>query len=285
MNDLPDERPLDDTTRARLRADLIAATAQPQARRTSWVAPIAASVAILAIVGTTGALLAFGGDDEPAGGRELAPAGSGPAEAESTAPQAIEPEETVGPDPAIGETEGAVPIPPLGNDAPSTCAVDIVDWLPKGKEAAAIEYDGGRAELWSDGTTWFVCDSWAAESDGGVTTLIGGRKLTAPVTKEAFRISQNYAMKDEMSSQFFAGGPTIPDVTSISYAFPDGHVVEAEIGDRMWLMAYLPARGPLVDGDGTTEPVIVEVTRAGGAVEEFTLDWATDTCAQVNHGC
>ncbi len=289
-HDLPDERPLDESTRARMRAELIAATAQPEPRRTSWVAPVAASVAMLVVVGTTGALLAFGGGDKP-GGAEVGPAANSadnmPPDEQTSAGAGSEQATTSSPEPGAerGESTAAdprSPLPPVTAEDPSTCAADVRSHLGEAREVAAIDYDGGRASLWYAGPVWVVCDTWAAEADGGSTTLIGARKVDSPVDKSTFQISENHSNN---SSQFFAAGPAIPGVAAIVYTFPDGHVAEAEMTDQMWLMTYLPTEGPLASGRAPSKPVTVKVTHDGGQVDDYTLEWGLDTCAQVNHGC
>lgn len=50
-------------------------------------------------------------------------------------------------------------------------------------------------------------------------------------------------------------------------------------------MAYLPTEGRLAKGLRVTAPITVEVTYADGRVDEHTLEWGRDTCAQINHGC
>ncbi|WP_110207364.1 hypothetical protein [Nocardioides daejeonensis] len=295
-HDLPAERHLDDHTRARMRAELIAATAPAEERRASWLTPVAASVAILAVVGAGGAFMAMSGNDDPSGGSELSPAAPGasdaetPAEgstAEATPPESASTDDVITPGETIRASDAKKMLRNRQPMPPSTCAADVPEFLKKASERSAIEYDGGRAGLWSDGATWVVCDTWAADVDGGATTLLGNTALTAPVSKETFKLSQNYAMPGSGSTgaanaQLVAGGPKIPGVTAISYEFRDGHVAQAEITDDMWLMTYLPtsekfAKEPL----GT---VTVRVTRASG-VTSYTLTGPGDTCAQINHGC
>ncbi len=53
-------------------------------------------------------------------------------------------------------------------------------------------------------------------------------------------------------------------------------------------MNYVVTEGPLFAEQTNTlelDPIEVEVRYTGGERQTFTLRWALDTCAQLNHGC
>ncbi len=52
-------------------------------------------------------------------------------------------------------------------------------------------------------------------------------------------------------------------------------------------MGYVPTDGPMTDGNRSLlsfDPVKVKVDLSG-VVDDYTLQWGRDECAQVNHGC
>jgi hypothetical protein len=235
----PPEQNLPPGARERIRARLMA-----EPPRRSWLSPVLAAAAVLAVV-AVGAWFARGG-----GVDDAAPAG-GPSET-ATAPQ---------------ET-------PTTPDPPGVCA-DVMPFPNAGMIASH-----GTTTLWKSSRSWVVCDTFASQ-DGGAPTLLAVHNVEAPYAPDqtSLAISENHLMTGE--SQYFAAGRAFDGVTSISYRFPDGHVVSAVVADGMWSMDYRPRQGPLAEGD-TSGLGPIEVT-AGS--HTFTLDWGTGTCAQVNHGC
>lgn len=281
--DLPDERRLDDNAKARMRAELTddaARSTQPRTPR-RWLVPVLAAAAV-AGVAALGAGVVFGGDDGDADRtNEVAPAGSGTANDPTAPPPSETPSEPEG-----SNEETLPPFHPDNTSMPEVSCSDEVDALWSGGGLGGqIDYAEGTAQVWFKGKRWVLCDDWAATTDGGQPTLIGNRASNDPADKKTYAISQNYSMNGD-EAQFFAGGPALPGVKSISYTFLDGHTEDAVIKDRMWLMTYLPTSGPMLDptlAEGP-EPIRVEVTTASGTTS-YDLSWAHDTCAQINHGC
>ncbi|WP_067439876.1 hypothetical protein [Nocardioides jensenii] len=279
-HNLPPERRLDDQSRARMRAELTEETARsttPRAR--SWLVPAAAAAAVASVAALGTVLMTNGDDGGPDRTEELAPAGSGTAGDQTQGPSVPDPGSSK------GMTEQTLQAAPL-TDPPATCADEVPAYLPGAAEAARTTYDEGLAVLFTKGQSWVLCDDWAASADGGAPTLLGNRATNDPAAEQTYALSQNYSMTNDSVAQFVAGGPTLPGVQSISYTFPDGHTQQAVMGDDMWLMAYVPTSGPLVDLEtAQTEPIHVVVTRAGGGRASYDLQWGQDSCAQINHGC
>lgn len=268
MNDLtpPPDRPLDDAARARIRAGLVESTAQPGAptrRGHAWLAPVVAAAAVAAIVGGGTWLLNRDGNSAA----PLQPAGSGTS--------------TVAPDSPTPSPSGA---------PDDDCAEAVQEQLPGavsryGIAQATLGGQSSQTSIWTKGDQWVVCDTFAS-LDGGVPTVFAVHSGMPVPTKDELLISMNFVqVGDELLSQFVAGGLLASDVTSISYDFPDGQLVNAAINGGWWTMNYQPTSGPLAGGGRLpSEPVRVTVT-ANGATTTYTLEWGQDTCAQINHGC
>lgn len=295
-SDLPPERSLDEETKARMRAVLTEQTGQPGAARGApgWLVPAVAAAAVAGIFAVGFGLVSSVGDEgspaQPRGGGtsndrtvpSTAPPGTTPSSGPSTgastaatrAPTVIKPSKGSSTDRGFPPQEPAV-----------SCAKEVPDFLEGASELSSITYAGGTATLFGTGSKWIICDDWAATSDGGSPTLLGGAPTDPPLSKDLFQLSTNYSMEDADVAQFVAGGPLIDGVKSISYTFPDRHTEQATMNNKMWAMAYLPTGGPLIDGGRPSDSVEVNVTHDHGTTEDFTLQWALDTCAQINHGC
>jgi hypothetical protein len=273
MTDLtpPPERHLDEQTRHQLRAELIAATAQPTARTSrGWLVPAAAAAAVAAVIGGGSLML-----NNDRGGPTLDPGGSDTSAATQETP-----------------TTGT-PTPAATADA--ACASAIQEALPGADLKYSQRVDGtGKVttdvEIWVDGDQWQVCDTFATLDDPvgqeKPTLFAVHRGRTVP-DQEQVRISMNFVgLSGGTQAEYVAGGRVSSAVTKIRYAFPDGHVEAASpADDGYWSIVYLPEDGPLAGGDlRGVDPIEVTVT-ADGAEQTYTLEWGTDTCAQINHGC
>ncbi|KQZ76033.1 hypothetical protein [Nocardioides sp. Root151] len=282
---LPPERPLDEQSKARMRAELTEAIGRSDADRPrhAWLVPTVAAAAMVGIAALGAGLFLNGDDDGRDRSGEIAPAGSGTAS--DPDPTVKAPDPPVSTMPGEGSTTEKIPENEMRMEPPVPCADEVGNLLSAARLAGSTTYDEGTAQLWTDGATWVICDDWAATSDGGVPTLIGNRSTNDVWSKQTYALSQNYSMDDHLVGQYVAGGPTLPDVASISYTFPDGHTQDAVIGKDMWLMTYVATSGPLVDQTAETEPVRVRVTFDDGTTASYDLQWGQDTCAQINHGC
>lgn len=281
-DELPSERRLSDQTRARVRAELLhAAEARRRPGRRGWVPVAVAAAAGVAVVGLGTALLVDGLDSEGDGEGRPVPAG-----------QVTEP--PAAPTPSAPPTPDPDPEESAPDAVTSSEAVDVragsCDALPqtrRAEPAGAIEIGPTTVRLYENGLNWFVCDEWAA-LDGGDATLFPDHRLGSALVRDHLVISMNFSMDRSEPSQYVAGG-ALPDdlVQAISYEFPDGHVEQAVVEDGMWAMAYFATEKPMGD-DGrvpTNAETTVTVDYADGSQQEFVLEYPTDFCAQVNHGC
>lgn len=259
----PPERRLPDEVRARMRSELIESTAErTPRRRNGWLVPAVAAAAVAAVV--AGATLLLNGGEDGTGGTGLQPAGGG---------TGTEPTSTVTTEPSPATTPVQVSQVP--------CAQQMEQFLPGAELASTISHVDGVSALYTTARKWVLCDTWQMGDEPRVT-LTAVQPDGVAVGKELFTLYMNFGGSGE--AEYGAGGALPDGVTAISYAFPDGHTEQAEITGGMWSMVYLPTSGPLTKGRLPSEPVTVSVT-ADGHRQSWDLEWGTDTCAQINHGC
>ena len=284
MTDLtpPPERRLDDDTKARLRAELIAATGQPgpTSRARGWLVPAVAAAAVAGLLAGGTWLLSGGGDNlgQPTGGGDATTADKPTVTAEPTGQGASE--ETSPPMPT-STTGAAAAINPE-----EVCGSAVT--LEGATLATFHPYDLTTVTIWTAGDRWQLCDTFAA-IDGGEPTLFDVRSGNAD-QPERLRLSQNAVEVDgKLRTEYVAGGLVPDGVTRITYTFPDGTSVDATFEGDAWTMVYLPETGPLSGESNvnytTLDPVAVHVYSGDDNADEYQLQWAVDTCAQINHGC
>jgi hypothetical protein len=127
--------------------------------------------------------------------------------------------------------------------------------------------------LYSSDDYWFLCNDWSA-THGGELTVIDGEADLAKRSADLFEISAG-TLDGEVGGQAFAGGamdtPAMKGVTGVSYEFPDGHTVKAEINDSAWVMSDLFTDREQPLQEEPSDPVKVTVTLSGGATETYEL--------------
>ncbi|MBJ7355959.1 hypothetical protein [Nocardioides sp.] len=279
----PPDQPLGDQARARIRAELLAATREPSARARRWVVPAAAAASVALVAALTGwatGLLGGGHDGD----------GVGPATGTSATPT---PESTAGPD------DGVTPTPTDGDPVPSApptppgsaACVTALEYVLRDAEQAVVfpEEGGGTTSIWVKGGRFSVCDE-----RGGRTTVHQPLPIAPDLDDVAtFRVSSRYQPTEGggyRTIRLAAG--VLPDGAldaelDVRYTFPDGHTEQAtKITDHQgrvwWRMVYEYDDG---GGNETAKPPIEVTVSLSGVRKELTLEWGTDTCAQANHGC
>jgi len=278
----PPDEPIPDQTRARIREELMAATRAPSAGPGRWgvLAGVAASIVLVA--GVTAWAVGLGDESS-------APELEGPATSTSGTSSAT-PSATSSVDPAPSET--ATSSPP-SDDASTTTESPSVECEPelkfvlKGAELA-LEVPGGdgNTSFWVRDQQFALCDIRA-----GMVTVHKPLPLEPDLDDPAtFRVSTVFRPTEAGFETIRVAGGVVPEgapAFDVEYTFPDGHTEKAttatdEQGRTWWRMVYA------YDAGGGNEmqkpPIEVAVTLSGSAFG-FTLDWATDTCAQANHGC
>lgn len=254
MSDLtpPPDEPMPDQARARIRADLLAAAQEaPGTRR--WLVPVAVAAAVLLIAGVAGWAVQSSGPDE---------ADPPPATAPTTAPTT-----------ATSPTTDAWPPRPR-------CEAELRNPLPGAEQVMQV---GDWISFWVKGDRFAVC----TESHGR-TTIHRPRPMTPAEDASTYAVSTSFFPEKGGLRVVRTAGGLVPDgVERITYRFPSGETVDADFvedhdGRTWWVLGVdLPAPA----GNQMEQPPI-EVTVVGrDGTRRFSLDWATDTCAQVNHGC
>ena len=288
----PPDEPLGDQARARIRAELLAATQTPPTRSRRRVVPAAAAASVALVAGLTAWATGVVGGESGTGDRISPATGTSATPTPSTGPATP----STGPGtPSPSPTEGApetpaVPQPsaPAPSEAGSgACPVELEHVL-KGAERVATfpKDDGGTTSFWVKGDRFSVCDERA-----GVSTVHKPLPLEPDLDDTAtFRVSTLYPPSRDGYRTIRVAGGLVPEgalAFDVAYTFPDGHtenatkVTDAQ-GRTWWRMVY----EHLDDGGNEMQKPPIEVTLSlSGVRTHFTLEWGTDTCAQANHGC
>jgi hypothetical protein len=290
----PPEQPMDDETRARIRARLAeTASAEPSTVH-RWAVPIVAAAAVLAIA-FGGAYFAFWPGDE---GASLAPGTqeSTPPVVEPSAVPSESPGEPPSEAPTLKSSESSTGIPLPGDPGfeipETTCRSEVARPLRGADQVISWPLPDGEVGIWVAGDRAALC-----EDSGGTATVHRPRPFPAsyPMDNETLGFSTSSYTAPVPSgwlTAFVAGGALPEGVTGIEYTWPDGHVETARIGTddagrKWWAMGYVPTEGPMTKPNRNLrsfDPVTVKVYLSG-VVDEYTLQWGRDECAQVNHGC
>lgn len=265
----PPEESLPEQSRARIRAELLAAAQDGPGGSRRWLAPAAAAAAVLVVVGLAGWAVQAGGDD-----------GAGPAAGPTSS---VPP----GADWSMGWTDNPEPSEPSGKAtlSPSTCADPVGRVLPGAQQAVSFPADdgGGETTIWVAEGTFALCDVRA-----GVTIVHKPISMTASRGVAPFQVSTVYPRtRDGFRTVQVAGG-LVPDgalAFDVSYTFPDGHTELAttttdDQGRTWWRMVYS------YDDGGDPDPTPIRVTvNYSGRQQVHALKPGVDTCAQANETC
>ncbi|WP_296605093.1 hypothetical protein [Nocardioides sp.] len=270
MSDLtpPPDEPMGDQSRARIRAELLrtAHEGRAESRTRRRLVPVIAAAAVLVVAGVTAWAVQAG-----EGGVDGAPAGP-LASTWSTDP-------TPSP-PATRETPS--PRPPDQRAGAGDCRAELANTLSGAELAARVD---DHTSFWVRGDRFVLCDVRDR------TTIHRALPVTPADSVETFRVSTRYvpAGRGAFDVIRVAGG-AVPEgamAYDVEYTFPDGTVVPAETvtgadGRTWWRVEHTSS------SDGGNEmsgpPITVRVSLSG-VQRTYRLDWASDTCAQANHGC
>lgn len=269
----PPDEPMPDQSRARIRAELLAAVRDERRQDPRrWAVPLVAAAAVLVVGGVVGTVVSGSDDgDGPVASRGASdppsPGGSIPA---SKVPGTQE--------------DHQVDVQELG------CRETMESTLPGAQPVASFpEVDGHRTSVWVQGERFSVCDV----VDGMTTTHRPLPMTPAPPTARTartFRVSSAYlpAPGGGFDLTLLAVGvvPAGAMVYDVSYTFPDGARVGAQRADGSDGRTYWRVLHSYVDdGDPTQDPPIEATVSLSGVRQSYQLAWGADTCAQANHGC
>jgi hypothetical protein len=255
----PPDESLPEQSRARIRADLLAAAQDGRGGARRWLAPVVAAAAVLAVVGVAGWAVQAGRDDSGA------PAG------------APTPTKTA-PDQEPTEPSGKATL------NLSTCVDPVGQVLAGARQVVTFPADdgGGETTMWVAGESYALCDVRA-----GVTIVHKPISMTHADGVGPFQVSSIYPQTEDGFRTVQVAGGLVPEGMSafdVSYTFPDGHTERAttttdEQGRTWWRMVYSYAGG---EPDPT--PIRVTLTLSG-IQKEYSLRPGVDTCAQANETC
>lgn len=272
MSDLtpPPDRPLGDQSRARIREELLrAAREDAPGRAHRWMAPVVAAAAVVLVAGLTAWAVQSGEGDE-----DGAPAAPGTTATSSTTPSPT-PSDLPTPDPTSDDQ-----VQQVGR---GSCVDELVNVLPGAEQVVAFD---DHTSIWVDADRFVLCDV-----RDGVTTVHRPVSMSAPRGVVPFRVSTVYTPeKGGLRVTRVAGGLVAAgaeEVFTLRYVFADGHVEPAttitdDDGRTWWRMVYSTDSDA---GNETKQPPITATLSLSGVQKTYPLDWATDTCAQANHGC
>jgi hypothetical protein len=256
------------------------------ARRRRKVRALAtAGVASVAVIG-----IAAGGFLAASGSLDNAPQPADPGVIDPTVDST--PRTSPTPQPSY-ETPSATPAPPTGQTAGSTATPPTVaDCL---QEAAATGDPGpgsaakqlasldGRLIVVADSKYWMACDTTVRPTP----TARKPAKLMKPSVQDsnAFAVANNEIETAAGRRDFFWAAGMLPDgVATVRYSFVDGAVVDAEVSNGFWMMRHVSTVPPGVEDLGSRVRVQL-LSRTGAVLNDVRLNWGTQTCAQISHGC
>jgi hypothetical protein len=302
MNDERRVRPEDDL-RAALAPDDTIASLDParviagahRRRRVRGIA--AAGVAAVAVVGVAaGGFLASGGSlgyaPQPAEPGPTAPVPSlAPPATETPSPTALPSLAPTGSQWAGSKTVGTEPVGPA---TPSTNVVapTVASCLEEAgvsgtkipgadaKQRGALD---GRLIVVADNDYWVACDNTFRPAP----SVREPARLQRPRIQDddAFAVAGNTVDTAAGQREFYWAAGMLPSgVAAVRYTFADGAVVDAKVSNGFWMMRHVSTAPPSAHSPGNRIRVQL-LSPTGGVVNDIRLNWGTQTCAQISHGC
>jgi hypothetical protein len=261
--------------------------------RTHVVATVgAASVAVIAIA--TGGFLVrgdnLGNAPEPASHGPTAPVLSPHPTPTSTPSHGATPR----PPAALSSTQSSAPV---SSDTPKTPGTSAQLTVASCRTAAGGEPgpgavaklrgtssdEAGKTIVIADSHYWMACDNtYGAEVSARRPATL---KKPGVQDNNAFAVANNTVDTVDGQRDYFWAAGMVPDgVATVRYSFVDGETVDAEISNGFWLMRHVSSLPPGAHDLG--DRVRVQLLSATGAVlNDVRLNWGTQTCAQISHGC
>ncbi len=151
----------------------------------------------------------------------------------------------------------------------------------------------GRATAISDSARTVVvanrASTWACNLAPDQAVSGAGRVVIHHATASDLAVAENVRGTDGAADErdlVWGGGALPRGVTSLTYAFPDGHHETASTAGGFWVMQYLAPAWFTGLGESAQGLAPITVTLDGpGGHHVITLEWGTDTCNQISHGC
>lgn len=294
-----------DDTIAPLDPARVIAGARRRRRLRGLASASVASVGVIAVA--AGGLLATGRDlgdaPHPAGPGPTVPAPTTVPPPTTDSPSAPRPSMSLSPsaspgwDASTAPPEGATAVPQgetagpqgSGRTAAAPTLSDCRDEAaaaggptpgPSARQRGALD---GRLIVVADSNYWMACDNTFRTTPSARKPA----KLRKPGLQDlgAFAVAGNNIETPAGQREFFWAAGMLPDgVATVRYGFPDGAVVDAEASNGFWMMRHLSTVPPVAHDLG--DRIRVQLLSPSGAVlKDLRLNWGTQTCAQISHGC
>ncbi|MFI7060342.1 hypothetical protein ACIBL3_05115 [Kribbella sp. NPDC050124] len=135
----------------------------------------------------------------------------------------------------------------------------------------------------ADSNYWMACDTTFRTTPSARRPA----KLQRPAVQDndAFAVANNVIETAAGQRDYFWAAGMLPaGVATVRYSFVDGAVVDAKVSNGFWMMRHVSTLPPGAHDLG--DRVRVQLLSPTGAVlNDVRLNWGTQTCAQISHGC
>ncbi|MFI6827103.1 hypothetical protein ACIBG5_08380 [Kribbella sp. NPDC050241] len=151
------------------------------------------------------------------------------------------------------------------------------------KLRGTVSDEAGKTIVIADTRYWMACDS----TYGTEVSVRKPATLKTPGLQDnnAFAVANNTVDTVDGPRDYFWAAGLLPDgVATVRYSFVDGETVDAEISNGFWLMRHLSSIRPGAHDLGDRVQVQL-LSATGGVLNDVRLNWGTQTCAQISHGC
>jgi hypothetical protein len=167
---------------------------------------------------------------------------------------------------------------------PAACLAELNGQQGPGTKAtqqSMLDDALGKTVVLADSRYWVVCDN-----SGGQVSARAPQRLKRPGVQEsdAFAVATEVLDRPDGQREFFWAGGMLPSgVATVRYTFPDGKSVDAAVAGSFWLLRHLSTAPPA--GPSAKQIRVRLLSGANAVLADFRLDWGTQTCAQISHGC
>jgi hypothetical protein len=133
----------------------------------------------------------------------------------------------------------------------------------------------------ADSNYWMACDN---------TFRLSARKpaeLRKPALddNDAFAVANNTVTTADGERDYFWAAGLLPEsVATVRYRFVDGAVVDAKVSNGFWMMRHT-STVPVAVRDLGSRVRVQLLSSTGAVLKDVRLNWGTQTCAQITHGC
>ncbi|MGW1340913.1 hypothetical protein ACWCOV_07635 [Kribbella sp. NPDC002412] len=151
---------------------------------------------------------------------------------------------------------------------------------PAAKQRGALD---GSLIIVADSNYWMACDTTFRSTPSARRPA----RLQKPAVQDndAFAVANNVIETAAGQRDYFWAAGMLPSgVATVRYSFVDGAVVDAKVSNGFWMMRHVSTQpsGAHDLGDRVRVQLLSET---GAVLNDVRLNWGTQTCAQITHGC